>query len=237
VLALYPSHLYQLLDHPDVTRVDHTSLRLLDLLRRTRIADPAQPGDDGVRAGVVPGLRRGRRPGECAHSSPKTTAWTGRSSSARSDGHCPGSSWRSGPAPESPRRARSLAHALPDDPLLARTAAHRGDDRRRLGSDHRFGLPGRRGYVHLVDRLRDILLANANNWYTVGIENVLTGHPRGPRGRRGGPARSPHRRGRPRRRGAPIPTSSHEAELRQLVRHELSELDAPRTVLSSTRSP
>jgi len=87
------------------------------------------------------------------------------------------------------------------------------------------------GYVYLADRLRDMVLVNAVNCYTVDIENVLTGHQAVraasvvglPDARTGEAVHAAVVR----RPGAEV----SEAELRRLVRDELGDYETPKSVL------
>lgn len=233
VVALYPSQLNQLLDHPDVTTVDLSSLRLvvyygapMSPIRLTRAISVFGP--------VLCQI----------YGQSETRMLCGLS-----------------PEEHRPELLRSIGRPLPGVELEIRGRTGTGLVRpREIGEIHarspyqmnRYwrepeltastvvdGWCGTRdlayhdedGYIYLVDRLRDIVLVNANNCYTVDIENVLTGHPA---------VREAVAVGLPdpntreavhavvvRKPGVEV----SEAELRELVRTELSELDAPRTVL------
>jgi fatty-acyl-CoA synthase len=234
VLALYPSHLYQLLDHPDIGTVDLSSLRLL-VYYGAPIAPTRQRQAMAVFGPVLCQIYGQSENRIICHLLPEDHS------------------------PERPERLRSIGRPLPGVELEVRTdtglAAPGEVGEIYVRTPYRMnyywrepeltantivdgwsrttdlGYQDAQGYVYLVDRLRDIVLVNANNCYTVDIENVLTGHPAVREAVAVGlpdpctgeavhaaVVRYPH-----------VPVS--EAELRELVRAELSELDAPRTVL------
>lgn len=231
VLAMYPSHLSQLLDHPSVTEVDLSSVRLVVLYGAP--ASPARLKQAMTVFGPVLCQIYGQSETRMVcHLQP--------------DDH------------EDPHLLRSVGRPRPGVDLEIRTDTGLAPTRE-IGeiyvrtpycmteywrdpelTEETFvdgwirttdlGYLDEEGYVYLVDRLRDIVMVNANNCYTVDIENLLSGHPAvrqavvfGLPDSRTGEAvhiavvRHPH-----------IEVS--ETELRELVRTELGEYEVPRSV-------
>src|SRR2546430_1956029 len=180
VLALYPSHLYQLLDHPDLTRVDLSTLRLL-----VYYGAPMSP--TRLRQAITA-------------FGPVLCQIYGQSET-RILCHLGPEDHRL----DRPERLRSIGRPLPGVELQVRTdtgvagVGEIGEIYVRTPYRMNYywrepeltaktiidgwtrttdlGYQDAEGYVYLVDRVRDIVLVNANNCYTVDIENVLTGHP------------------------------------------------------------
>jgi fatty-acyl-CoA synthase len=234
VLALYPSHLYQLLDHPDATRIDRSSLRLLvyygapispTRLRQamtvfgpvlcqiygqseTRMLCALQPEEHSVeRPELLRSVGRPRPGVELEIRTADGVAAVGEIGEIRAR-----SPYRMSYYWREPKRT---AEAIADGWSLTQDLGYRDAE----------------GYVYLVDRLRDIVLVSALNCYTVDIENVLTGHPA---------VRQAVVVGLPDPdTGEAVHTAVvrqpdvevSEAELRDLVRAELGELEAPKSVL------
>jgi fatty-acyl-CoA synthase len=234
VLALYPSHLYQLLDHPDVTRIDYSSLRLLVYYGAP--ASPARLKQAMTVFGPVLCQVYGQSENRILCDLQPADHRMDRPELLRSIGRpLPGVELevRTGTGVAAAREVGEIHVRTPyrmnhywREPEL--TAATIVDGWSRTTD---LGYQDADGYVYLVDRLRDIVLVNANNCYTVDIENILTGHP-AVRAAVAVGLPDPHT-------GEAVHAAAvrhphldvSEAELRDLVRGELGDLEAPRTVL------
>ena len=237
VLALYPSHLYQLLDHPDTTKIDRSSVRMvvywgapMSTARlkqaievfgpvmsqiygqsETRMVSHLSP-EDHARGLEHPDLLRSvGRPRPGVEVEIRTAA---------------GELAAPGEIGEIRVRNSYRMNCYWNEPEL--TAATMVDGWSHTGD---LAYQDAEGYVYLADRLRDMVLVNAVNCYTVDIENVLTAHQA---------VRAASVVGLPdartgeavyaavvRQPGAEV----SEAELRQLVRDELGDYETPKSVL------
>jgi fatty-acyl-CoA synthase len=237
VLALYPSHLYQLLDHPDIDKIDRSSVRMVvywgapmspSKLKRaidvfgpvmcqiygqseTRMVCDLQPEDHARGLERQDLLRSVGRPRPGVEVEIRT---------ANGELAAPGE------IGEIRVRNSYRMNCYWREPEL--TAKTMVDGWSRTGD---LAYQDAEGYVYLADRLRDMVLVNAVNCYTVDIENVLTGHP-GVRAASVVGLPDP-RTGEAvhaavvRQRGAGVT----EAELRDLVREELGDYETPKSVL------
>jgi fatty-acyl-CoA synthase len=234
VLALYPSHLYQLLDHPEVTGIGRSSLRLLVYfgapMSPTRLKQAMAvfgPVLCQIYGQCETRMVCDLQPDEHRMDRPELLRSVGRPRPGveleiRTDTGVAAP----GEIGEIYLRSPYRMNYYWREPGL--TAATIVDGWSRTGD---LGYRDAEGYVYLADRLRDMVLVNAINCYTVDIENVLTGHPA---------VREAVVVGLPDPRTgeavhAAVVRQSHlevsEAELRELVRVELGEYEAPRTVL------
>ncbi|TCO60723.1 AMP-binding protein [Actinocrispum wychmicini] len=234
VLTTFPSHTYQLIDHPDVTRTDFASLRLLvyygapmSPARLKRAMAVFGPVLCQIYGQTETRLVCWLSPEDHAADRPELLRSIGRP--------LPGVEVqvRTGTAVAAVgeigeicvRTAYQMNHYWRQPELTAETIV---DGWIRTGD---LGYLDAEGYVYLVDRLRDIVLVNAINCYTVDIENVLAGHPAVREAVAVG-LPDPHTGEAVHAAVVRHPDAEvSEAELRALVRVELSELDEPRTVL------
>ncbi|TDQ05852.1 AMP-binding protein [Labedaea rhizosphaerae] len=237
VLALYPSHLYQLLDHPDTTRIDRSSVRMvvywgapmstarlkqaIDVFgpvmsqiygqSETRMVSHLSP-EDHARGLEHPNLLRSvGRPRPGVEVEIRTA--TGELAAPGEIGEI------------RVRNSYRMNRYWNEPALTARTMvdgwSHTGD----------LAHQDADGYLYLADRLRDMVLVNAVNCYTVDIENVLTAHQAVraacvvglPDARTGEAVHAAVVR----RAGAEVGA----AELRRLVRDELGDYETPKSVL------
>ena len=169
-----PPTIYQsMLDHPD-RAADLSRLRLAvtgaarvppalveRMQRRTEVRDGAHGvrADRGGRGHHVPARRR---PGD------------GRV--ARPAGPPPGSRSEIASTSTVPRgnRRDPAARAERDARVPRRTGRHgRGGRRRRLAAHRRRRAPGRRGYLPITDRLKDMYICGGFNVYPAEVEQVL----------------------------------------------------------------
>lgn len=233
VISLYPSHLYQLLDHPAATTTDLSSLRLLvyygapaspTRLRQaveafgpvlfqvygsteTRMMSTLQPADHTADSSRLRSVGKPRPGVEL-----EIRTGTGLADVGEIGEICVRTAYRMNHYWREPGRT---------DEAIVDGWSRTGD----------FGYWDSEGYLYLADRQRDIVMVNALNCYTVDIENVLTTH-------------SAVRQAIV--VGLPDPKSGEavhagvvvhadrevtEAELCELVRTELGENETPRTVL------
>ena len=234
VLALYPSHLYQLLDHPDVTTIDRSSVRLV-VYWGTPMS-PTRLKQAIAVFGPVFSQTYGQTETRMVCGLHPEDHRLDRTELLRSVGRPrPGVELeiRTGDAVAAPGeigeicvRSAYRMNGFWRDPELTEKAIVDGWSR--TGD---LAYQDAEGYVYLADRLRDMVLVNAVNCYTVDIENVLTAHPAV---REAVVVGLPDARTGEAVHVAVVAVPGHEvseAELREHVRTELGEYEAPSSVL------
>ena len=63
-----------------------------------------------------------------------------------------------------------------DGRLLPRAGGHRRRDVRRLVPHRRHGGVGRGGYIHIVDRKKDIIISGGENISSIEVEKAISAH-------------------------------------------------------------
>lgn len=233
-MVVYPSQLYQLLDHPDIARTDHSSLRLLIYsgapMSPTRLNQAIAvfgPVLCQVYGQSETRMISGLRPEEHRQDRPELLRSVGRpypgvDVEVRTNTGIAAAGEVGEIRIRSPYR---MNYYWREPHLSAETIV---DDWCWTGD---LGYQDTEGYLYLVDRRRNTVLVNGISCYTVDIENALTAHPA---------VRAAIAVGLPDAqtgeavhvavvRHAHIEVS--EDELREFVRSELGESQTPRTVL------
>lgn len=234
VLALYPSHLYQLLDHPDVATTDHTSLRLLVYYGAPVAPARLQQAVEvfGPVLCQIYGQSETRMlttllPAEHSPDRPELMRSVGRARpGVELEIRTPNGKAGVGEIGEICARTAYQMDYYWKDPELTSTVLADGWVRTKD-----VGYQDSEGYVYLVDRQRDIVLVNSFNCYTFDIENLLAQHPAVKQAAVVGIP--DERTGEAVHASVVLHPGSQvsEIELCELVRRELGELETPKSVV------